>query len=73
MFLTLPKKRAFEEAHIHYDFDNEVIMAHNKMTPREIYIVGSGDLKNEFRVRVASSKLGQILGPSYSYKIWAKF
>ena len=48
-------------------------LAHNKMTPPEISIVGSGDPKNEFRVRVASSKLGQILGPSFSYKIRAKF
>ena len=43
------------------------------MTPPEISIFGSGDPKNEFRVRVASSKLGQILGPSFSYKIRAKF
>ena len=47
--------------------------AHNKMTPPEISIVGSGDQKNEFQVRVASSKLSQILGPSFSYKIRAKF
>ena len=43
--------------------------AQKKMNPPEISRVGSGVLRDEFRVRVARSKMTQI----FAFKNWAEF